>query len=367
MLAEKIVRGTVIHKLTLKDMSKILGVSTATISNAFNRPDQLSEELRERILLVCKEHGYLGPNAAARSLRTGRSGIVGVMLHDNLSYNFVDPVAQQFLQGMAEVFDNSQHSMLLMPSQDQTDEARGLEAFLDGFIIYGPPLQQKLDRLLRQQRLDELGRHAKPLITVDFNFEDHLSVNVDNASGAYSIAKYAISRLNAESSNTIAILGLRLMDGDQLCRVREAELFDESCSPSIRRLRGYQLAAEEAGMDIPAEHIWNVPVNDHGSGYQAAREALIRSPRPNLLLCTSDRIALAAIQAARHLNLRVPEDVRVVGFDDIPEAATQHPSLTTVHQQTVEKGRAAAEIFLGRRPAESVVLPTELIVRESCP
>ncbi|OMH25744.1 LacI family DNA-binding transcriptional regulator [Motiliproteus sp. MSK22-1] len=355
------------RKLTLKDVAKVLKVSTATISNAFNRPDQLSEQLRERILAQCSELGYFGPNAAARSLRTGRSGIIGVMLYDNLSYNFIDPVAQQFLQGLAEVFDESQHSMLLLPSQDRIEQARGLEAFVDGFIIYGPPLQQKLDRLLRQQRLEQLRHQSKPLITVDFNLENHLSVNIDNYLGARKSTEYAIDRSQSPGNIGIAILGLRLVDTNRVCRVREDELFDEYYSVSARRLHGYQDAIRDAGLTIPAEMIWNVPDNNHGSGYQAAREALGCSSRPNLLLCSSDRIALAAIQAARHLNLKVPEDVRIVGFDDIPEAATHHPTLTTVHQQTVEKGRVAAEIFLGRRAAESVVLPTELVVRESCP
>ena len=89
--------------LTLKDVAGHLGVSTATISNAFNRPDQLSQKLRERILSECKTLGYPGPNAAARSLRTGRTGIIGVTLSNYLSYSFSDPVANQFLQGCKQL------------------------------------------------------------------------------------------------------------------------------------------------------------------------------------------------------------------------------------------------------------------------
>ncbi|NIB40771.1 substrate-binding domain-containing protein, partial [Pseudomaricurvus alkylphenolicus] len=103
------------------------------------------------------------------------------------------------------------------------------------------------------------------------------------------------------------------------------------------------------------------------SRYQAAKEALTSKQRPEVLLCMSDRIALAALQAARHLNLRVPEDVKITGFDDIPESHTQHPTLTTVHQQSKDKGTVAAEIFLGMREEKSIVIPTELMIRESCP
>ena len=91
------------------------------------------------------------------------------------------------------------------------------------------------------------------------------------------------------------------------------------------------------------------------------------APRPTLLLCMSDRIALSAMQAARHLDLRVPEDVRVTGFDDIPEANTQHPTLTTVKQQSYEKGKISVEMLIKNRRNENLVLDTELVVRESCP
>ena len=100
------------QKLNLSQVAKHLGVSIATVSNAFNRPDQLSAKLRERILSESAELGYHGPNLAARSLRMGASGVVGVMLADSLSYSFTDPVASQLLQGIAEVLVQN-HKQLL--------------------------------------------------------------------------------------------------------------------------------------------------------------------------------------------------------------------------------------------------------------
>jgi len=335
-------------------MAGKLGVSTATISNAFNRPNQLSSQLRERILKVCMESGYPGPNAAARSLRTGRTGIVGIMLSNYLSYSFTDPVAQQFLQGLSEVFEESEYSLLMMPSRDHVKRVHGYESFVDAFILYGPPQQKTLDQLLRQH---------KSIITVDFEIDGYVSVNIDNYAGAKACADHALQG----ESGPVAILGLRLITANRVCRIQTDELFDENNIITIHRLRGFLDAANQIGLKIPAERIFHIPDNTHTLGYQAAQEALTRSPRPRVLLCMSDRIALAAIQAARHLNLRVPEDVRITGFDDIPEAATQHPSLTTVHQRSIDKGRIAAEIFQGIRLEKSVELPTELVVRESCP
>lgn len=341
-------------KPTLKQMAQHLGVSTATVSNAFNRPNQLSQELRERILKECISRGYAGPNAAARSLRTGRTGIVGVMLSNYLSYSFSDPVANQFLQGVAEVFEESEYSLLVMPSRDNVKQFHGYESFVDGFIVYGPPQPGILSQLVQQH---------KSLITVDFTVEDHVSVNIDNHLAAQVCAEHALR----DESGPVSILGLRLILANRVCAIQRDELFDEDSVITIQRLKGFLEAVESAGLNVPPERIFHVPDNTHAFGYEAAERALSRSPRPKLLLCMSDRIALAAVQAARRMGLRVPEDVKVTGFDDIPEAATHHPSLTTIHQQSIDKGRIAAEIFQGKRLEKSLILPTELIVRESCP
>ena len=341
-------------RLTLKEMARRLDVSTATVSNAFNRPSQLSAELRERILSECREAGYAGPNAAARSLRTGRTGIVGVMLSNYLSYSFSDPIANQFLQGLAEVFERRDYNLLIVPSRDNVAQAQGIEAFVDGFIIYGPPEPEKLNRLMLQ---------PKSVITVDFTLAGCVSVNIDNRESARLCAEHALRH----GATSVSILGLRIVDANRVCRVSNRKLFDEDTTIAVQRLRGFQDAAAAANVTVPEERIWHIPDNTHELAYQAAREALMCAPLPKVLLCMSDRIGLAAIRAARHLNLKVPDDVRITGFDDIPEAGSQEPSLTTVHQQSIDKGRIAAEIFVGEREETSVVLPTEIIVRASCP
>ncbi|MFO7529235.1 MAG: LacI family DNA-binding transcriptional regulator [Marinobacter sp.] len=341
-------------RLTVKAMAEKLNVSTATISNAFNRPDQLSEAKRRWILEECKRLGYMGPNAAARSLRTGRTGIVGVMLADNLAYSLTDPVANELLHGVAEVLDRRHMNMLLLSSHDE-QRCRLQESMVDGFIIYG--------WLKEEDTYERLKQHGKPMVVVDFDLEGCTWVNIDNYDGARRSAEHAL-RTPPEQ---VAILGLRLVDTDRVCRIRDRELFSETRAISVRRLNGYLDALGAAGYQVPSERIWSTPTNTHQDAYQAAREALTSSPRPDLLLCMSDRIGLATIQAALQMGLRVPEDVRVVGFDGIPEAANIHPSLTTVYQQSAEKGRVAARIFLGEQEDRNVLLQTHLLVRESCP
>jgi len=346
-----------IKKLTLKDVAERLDVSTATISNAFNRPDQLSANLRENILSECEKMGYFGPNAAARSLRTGRTGIVGIVLSDDLSYSLTDPVANQFLKGMAEVFEANEYNMLLLSSDqvEQDAQSRMQSSMVDGFIVYGHKPQQCINAPWLMPN--------KNIITVDSFIPGTTSVNIENHSGAYRIARHALTH----KPKNVAILGLSLLDTDRVCRVREDEMFDRAASISIQRLHGYFEALKEQDILVSSEHIWNIPENSHKLAYQAAREALTMANRPQLLLCMSDCIAIAAVQAALHMGLRVPEDLQVVGFDGIAESENIHPSITTIHQQTVEKGRVAAEVFLGLREVKDVVLEAELVIRESCP
>lgn len=345
------------RKLTLKDVASRLNVSTATISNAFNRPDQLSAQLRDNILAECEKMGYFGPNAAARSLRTGRTGIVGVVLSDRLSYSLTDPVASQFLRGVSEVLDSQDYNMLLLSSHETEQEiqSRMQASMVDGFIVYGQQQNKNAELIWRIP--------AKNTISVDGVIPGCTSVNVENYKGAKAITTHALRH----RPEKIAILGLRLIITDRVCRIREDELFDEAASISIQRLHGYFDALNEQGYGVSSECIWNVPANTHALAYQAAREALTMVDRPQLLLCMSDRIAIAAVQAALQMGLRVPEDLQVVGFDGIPEAENLHPTITTVHQQSVEKGRVAAELFLGLREAKDVMLDTEVVIRESCP
>ncbi len=341
-------------KITLKQVAQKIGVSTATISNAYNRPDQLSAKLRSHILQECETLGYFGPNAAARSLRTGRTNIIGIILSNYLSYSFSDPVAHQFLQGLAEIFEPRAYSLLVIPSREHMKQIQGIDSYVEGFIVYGPPEAHKLDILVKQN---------KSLIAVDFSIEGYPSINIENYQAAKKCAKHALRH----GAGPVAILGLRIIAADSVRRVGDDEFFYEKSIVTIPRLRGFLDAAKESNMDIPGKSIIHVPDNTHELGYQAAHQALISAPTPKTLLCMSDRIALAAIRAARDLKLRVPQDVLITGFDDIPESQNQHPSLTTVRQFSSAKGRTAAEMFLGLREKADVILPTELMIRESCP
>ena len=318
-------------KLTLKDVALKLGVSTATISNAFNRPDQLSVARREEILAACKKIGYHGPNKAAQILRKGHSNIVALILADNIDYVVSDPVASQFIKGVSKVLQEN-HKHLLLYSGD-ANSILDVADFVDGFICYGAPRNGHLAEELKQQ--------SKPVVTVDFNIGRCPAINIDNEEAAYQIAKSALSE-----GDNVAILGLRLINSPTTCRIYDSPLFDIETSVTLRRLTGYRRALEELNIDIENDWIWHIPENGGAFSRQAAREVLSCHPRPNTILCMSDIIALELMQCANEMGISVPEDIKITGFDGIDEAKRSRPPLTTVSQYSVEKGEAAAQALL---------------------
>ena len=340
-------------KLTLKEVSAALGVSTATISNAFNRPDQLSAALREKILKEAAELGYHGPNLAARSLRRGESGVIGVMLADSLSYSFSDPMANQLLQGIAEVLVEKNKQLLLLSSDTDSQEQSSAESLPDGFIFYGAPTGNSFERIVKR---------GKPVVAVDFQQDQVSSVNIDNYQAAYDAAEMVLKN----NQYSVAVLGMRIIDSDRVCRLISSDLKTPSNEISRQRLMGYVDAAQAAGVPVSSDGVWHIPINIPEMAEQAAREALTMSPRPDVLLCMSDVIALAAMRVASSLEISIPEQLKVVGFDDIPEASRSVPPLTTVCQQSKHKGRAAAELLLeGGDTHKNEVLETTLRKRQS--
>lgn len=316
---------------TLKTVARHLGVSTATVSNAFNRPDQLSAEKRDYILAQCREIGYQGPNKAARSLRRGKTGIIALVMSDNLSYMLSDPVASEFTQGVAAGLESQQKHMLLYSGNSASlDE---IADFVDGFICYGTPRNLAI--------IDELKSVTKPVVTVDFNLPNCPSINIDNLRAAQDVASLALQN----NTGPVAILGLRLLAGDVLCSVGEDAMFDSECSVSIRRLQGYQHALLSSDVKVNADLIWNLPASTTDMGEQAAAHVLAQSPQPTTLLCMSDLIALGAMKYAKQQGLVIPDDLQIIGFDGIAEARRAEPSLTTIQQFSEQKGRKAAELF----------------------
>jgi DNA-binding LacI/PurR family transcriptional regulator len=339
---------------TLLDVARAAGVSRTTVSNAFNRPDQLSAELRERVLTTARELGYAGPNPMARMLRTGRAGAIGVVFSDRLPYAVTDPAAVPFLQGIAEICDQEDAALLILSAIDEEAARRVVrQAAVDGFIIYCLATETGV--------INAMLERGQPVVAVDEpGFADGPGVGIADRAGARLAAEHIVEL----GHRRIAVLSMETQPDGYVGPLDAARRAGSVYAVTDERLVGYEEALGTAGLDPAALRIEERPCNSPRAARDAALALLAEWPRPTAILAMSDLFALAAIDAASALGLRVPDDLSVVGFDDIPIARQVGPPLTTVRQPLVEKGLIAAELLFGRRRAEApIILPTELVVR----
>lgn len=350
------------QRATLKEVAAELGVSPATVSNAYNRPDQLSAALRERVFETARRLGYPGPDALARGLRRGRAGAVGVLYEDRLSYAFADPAAVLFLRGVSVATEEARLGLLLLSGAP--GEARGPEAVsgavVDGFVVNSLSEGDPLVASALQRRL--------PVVVVDQpRIEGLPFVGIDDEGAARSVAEHLVGLGHRRFGVVTFGLGPRRPEADGIADIERQEA---ATYPVTRdRLRGYAAALEAAGVpweDVPVyENYENVPEG----GRKGAEVLLSLEPRPTAILAISDQLAFGAYAAAKGMGLSVPEDLSVAGFDDVPEAARSVPPLTTVRQPHVEKGLAAGRMLLARLRDEETAgaeyFPTSLILRGS--
>ena len=345
-------------KPTLQTVADTVGVSRSTVSNAYGRPDQLSPELRERILTAARELGYSGPNPSARSLRRGRAGAIGVLFTDVLSYAFRDPFAVQFLQGLAESAEQHSTGLLLIPVPDDPEASRAAvrNAAVDGFCVFCVAEGHPAREAIFERGLPVVGTE---LLTAD---PDMLAAGIDEAAAT----RAAGAHLTALGHHRVAIIGDLLHPAVTALTTTVRGPDDVSYQGDRERLRGYQQAWAAAGLDWDEVTVVNVTGNSREAGLEGAAQVLDRRDRPTAVITLSDVIALGVLDAVHHRGLRPGRDVSVLGFDDIPQAA--EAGLTTVRQPAKEKGRIAGELLLdpaataeGRR----VALPTGLSVRAS--
>ena len=343
------------RRATLQTIADALGVSRSTVSNAYNRPDQLAPELRARILAVAAELGYPGPDPAARRLRTGRSGVIGLLFTEALSYAFADPGAVGFLEGLAREAEAGGTALLLVPSPPEQDAAAAVrDAVVDGLCIYSMADQQPAV-------IAALERGLPTVIVEEPDVPGHAFIGIDDRTATRTVADHVLGL----GHRRIAILTDRLVPDAYEGPVDAAREAMATFHIGRQRLAGFREGLAAAGIDWAAVPKEERP-NELAAGVDAGRAVLAREPRPTAILAATDQLALGALQAAQELGLRVPGGVSVTGFDDIPAAALA--DLTTVRQPLLEKGvqaaRMLAELQAGG-PPRRVRLPVELVVRGS--
>ncbi len=354
---------------SLASVARALGVSTATVSNTFNRPERVSGALRARILDHALAVGYAGPDPAARHLRRGHCDVVGLVFTDDLSFAFHDAAAVGFLAGVAEACEAGDRNLLLLaggPPGARAARSPVTTAAVDGLIVYSVPDADP--------HLEAATRRGLPVTVVD-QPRDHPSadwVGLDDRSAAREVARH------------VAALGHRRIG--VLCTRLGTSRFNgpadtDRCATATYAVQRERLAGLYEGFAAAGVPAQDVVVEERflasrDCGAEGATALLARRPDLTALCCLADVLALGALDAAGAGGVRVPQDLTVTGFDDIAESA--RAGLTTVHQPLDVKGREAGGLVLRRiceargsgPPAggtgrRSVTLPTILQVRRT--
>ena len=335
-------------------MAAELKVSRTTISNAFNRPDQLSPELRERVLATAKRLGYAGPDPVARSLRTRKAGAVGLVMTEALTYSFSDPAARDFVAGVAESCEELGQGLLLVavgPSRSLSDGTSAvLSAGVDGFVVYSVCDDDPYLQVVLQRRL--------PVVLVDqpIGLQGVSRVGIDDRAAMREITDYVLGLGHRE----IGLLTMRL-GRDRRQGLVDAERL-KSPTFDVQRERIVGVWDAMAGHGVEPDSLTVVESYEHlpTSGGTAAKVALEANPRITALMCTADILALSAMDYLRGHGIYVPGQMTVTGFDGVPEAISR--GLTTVAQPSLQKGRRAGELV--QNPPRSGLPVVELLDTE---
>jgi LacI family transcriptional regulator len=337
--------GGVVPNLTLEDIAKEAGVSRSTVSRVVNDNPHVRDDVRQRVRDVIDRTGYR-PHAAARTLASQRSLMLGLVVPRGVRTFFTDPYFLHLTQGLVEACNQYNYTLglFLAGAHEEDDKVVprvSRPGFLDGILIQSGARGDQLIQQLMHANL--------PLVVIGrpFDMTNVSYIDVDNIDAARNAVLHLI-RLGYKRIATIAG-PRRLTAGED-------------------RLQGYRRALRDRGMDFDPELIVEGDFTEAG-GYEAMSQLLPH--KPDAVFAASDIMAVGAMRAVRDAGLSIPDDIAMVGFDDISLATLPEPPLTTVHQPVQQFGKAAIELLLdlienGIQPPRRVVMVTELKVRQSC-
>ena len=330
-------------KYTIKDIARLAGVSTATVSKVINRKDhEITEATRKKVMSIVRQYNYV-PNRIASSMVTKKTHTIGLIIPD-----ISNPFFPELARGVEDYASDLGYAVFLCNTdndalKEQSYLEKLQEKMVDGIIIAASDHQRHVSKSLKGAQI--------PIVTVDRRINDFISqgaVESNNLLGAHE----AVSYLLTKGLNKILYLSGPLNN-----------------KPSNERLQGYINALEDHNQEVKREMILD------GSftldwGYSGTLKAMDQGLQFDSIFCGNDLIAFGAIQALKLKGLRVPQDISVIGFDDISLAGIINPPLTTVKQPNYQMGYESSKILIGiieKHPPENtkLVLNTKLIIRDS--
>lgn len=333
-------------RLSLEDIAEKAGVSRSTVSRVVNNDPNVKAKTRAHVLQIIEQERY-NPHAAARIMVTGRTNVIGVVVPHAFRVFSSPYYFPMLFDGVGSVVQKRDYAMLLWWRQSGEDEEiffrRILQnGLMDGLIIASAPSNNPMVEHVYESHIPMVMVERPP------NLVDHISyVTIDNIGASRAIVEHLI----AQGRRRIAIVS-----GDP----NNMDGFD--------RLAGYKQAMDTAGLPVDPAWIANGDFVRQ-TAYERAK-ALVQLPIDAIFACNDD-MAFGVYQAVFEAGKRIPDDIAVVGFDDLPSAAEAKPPLTTIRQPIREKGAAATQLLLDQIEGKlteprCIVLPTTLVTRQSC-
>jgi LacI family transcriptional regulator len=330
---------------TLIEISRLSGVSRSTVSRVINNDPHVTEETRQSVLKVIRELHYQ-PNAAARSLKVGRTHIIGLVIPTGVSSVFTDPYYPMLIRGISTACQAKSYSVMLWLAEPEyerrTINQMLLNGFADGVIVSSSSINESI--------VEDLARSNLPFILIgrppthpELNY-----VDVEN------------QRAASEAVNHLLRLGKR----------RIASIVGpQNTIVGIDRKAGYLEALHSRGVQPDPDLIVEGDFSED-SGFAAMHRLLPH--KPEAVFAASDAMALGAMRACREAGMTIPDDIAVVGFDDMPFSARALPPLTTMRQPIQQIGSVAAETLIDiienpdLQHRHHIILTAELVIRQSC-
>jgi len=299
--------------LTLEDIARLSGVSRSTVSRVINEEENVKDQTRQKVMQVINSYNFQ-PNLAARGLASGRTNVIGVVIPASVTVIFTDPYFPQLLQGVSAVCNTREYSVMLWLSEPEY-ERRMISRILhnglvDGVLVASIPMNDPIIESIVESKMPYIliGRH--PSAAVNY-------LDVDNVQSSRKATMHLV-RLGYKRIATITGIQNQISGYD--------------------RYQGYLKALQDSNFPSRPELVAEGDFTEEG-GYKAMMRLL--KYKPDAVFVASDTMAYGAMRALREANLRIPEDVAIVGFDDLPNSSKTIPPLTTIRQMPSMMGSRA--------------------------
>ncbi len=339
------------NRPTMRQVADAAGVSPMTVSYAFSQPERVAESTRRKVLETAHRLGYSGPHPAARSLRRGRVGSLGVVLGERLTYAFENPQAARFLAGVGDVCAAEGVGLTLVPTTGAPSDAeRVAHAVVDGFVVWTTSEDDPVLAAVAASGLPEVvhagpASHGLPV------------VGIDDRAAARAMGKVAFAR-----ARRAVVLSF------PIDRQRRRQLLSEPASSTMTfpvtrsRWEGFRDASVQTGRALRDLQLAVCPGNEAAAAEDFSAELLAGAGPPDAIAAMSDELALGALRAAGRAGIAVPAALAVTGWDDDESAA--RAGLSTVAQSLRDQGALCAQLVLGQ-PVDPAQAPWHLVPRES--